>query len=139
MAREGEYMHRPCPECPFQRDGEGRTPVRLMTGRIREIASNMLSPAGGEFPCHKTVRRDHDGEGCAPGRNRDGERHCAGALIFAEKNENATQMMRIAERIGLYDPTRLEGHDLVFDDVDEWMETAIDRPRSRRRRSRRRR
>jgi hypothetical protein len=29
--------------------------------------------------------------------------------------------MRIAERLGMYDPTKLEGHDEVWEDVDEWL------------------
>jgi hypothetical protein len=56
---------------------------------------------------------------------------CAGALIFAEKNGNATQMMRIAERLGMYDPRKLNMDADVFDDIDEMLEMAIDRPRRR--------
>lgn len=128
--KPGEYMHRPCPECPFQRAGPGRNPVRLRRGRISEIAGNILSPFGGEFPCHKTVDYDSDDDygdddgACA--RDTTGEHHCAGALIFAEKHDHSTQLMRISERLGLYRPEELEGYDAVFDDVEEWLETAID-------------
>lgn len=127
--KPGEYLHRCCPECPFQRSGPGRNPVRLRRGRISEIAGNILSPFGGEFPCHKTVdydSDDHDEDGESCGRDTSGEHHCAGALIFAEKHDHTTQMMRIAERLGLYRPDELEGHDTVFDSVREWMRTALD-------------
>ena len=54
--------------------------------------------------------------------NRGQEVHCAGALIFAEKNSTATQMMRICERIGIYKPEGIidsKSWDKVFDDFDE--------------------
>lgn len=124
-------MTKPCPECPFRRGGEGMTPVRLTRGRVREIAGLMLNPQGGEFPCHKTTGI-LNGERCA---TRDSI-HCAGALIFAEKNSNHTQMMRVAGRLGLYDPGKLEGHDEVFDDMEEMLASALDArmPRARGRR-----
>jgi hypothetical protein len=109
------YMNAPCADCPFLKEGG----IRLTSARVREIAGNMLSPHGGEFTCHKAVER--------------GEKdHCGGALVFAEKNENQTQMMRIAERLRLYDFTKLKGHDRVFDTLADMLKTAIDRaPRSK--------
>lgn len=81
----------------------------------------MIDSQGKTFACHKLVKRTDDAEytedysGDTP--------HCAGALIFAEKNGNATQMMRIAERLRMYDPRRLMSDqavvDSVFDDVGE--------------------
>lgn len=90
--------------------------MRLARGRVKEIAGMMLDWNGGSFPCHKTTKFDEDGEHYA----HDGEVHCAGALIFAEKNGNETQMMRVAGRLGLFDPTKLEPHyDEVFDTLAE--------------------
>lgn len=77
----------------------------------------MLSPHGASFPCHKTVEYDEEGDGRA---TFDTE-HCAGAYIFAEKNGNATQMMRIAERLGLYDHRKLKNKDAVFDTMSEML------------------
>ena len=34
--------------------------------------------------------------------------HCAGALIYLEKRERPHQMMRISERLGMYDYTQLD-------------------------------
>jgi len=59
----------------------------------------MLSPDGKTFSCHKTVKYDDDGD-C--GTDPMSERHCAGAIIFAEKNGNVTQAMRMAERFRFY-------------------------------------
>lgn len=106
-------MTTPCAECPFLRT---KGAVRLRRGRIEEIAGMMLDSGGGTFPCHKTMDTPR-------------ETHCAGALIFAEKNGNATQMMRIAERINHngtgYDPRKLNMEADVFDDLEEMLETAI--------------
>ena len=44
--------------------------------------------------------------------------HCAGALIFLEAQEQPNQMMRIAERLGLYDRRKLDMESPVFDDAD---------------------
>lgn len=97
--------------------------MRLREGRVLEITDMLLSLRGGEFPCHKTVNYEGlDAEDDAP----DGKLHCAGALIFAEKNETQTQMMRISHRLGLYEPEKLMADqavvDSVFDTVEEMTE-----------------
>lgn len=103
-------MTKPCPECPFR----NTAPIRLRVGRIEELAI-----CDRAFQCHKTV--DYDGEEEAPVGNEDNAQHCAGALIFAEKNGLSHQMMRIVERLGMYDHTKLEDRDEVWDDVAEWL------------------
>jgi hypothetical protein len=127
-------MTKPCPECPFRRDGAGANPVRLMSGRVDEIAGLMLNPQGGEFPCHKTTVPDEDDDEGGRCDTKDSQ-HCAGALIFAEKNDNHTGMMKIAGRLGMYEPDKLDkaAFDEVFDDIDEMRATALDLNRRRRR------
>jgi len=102
-----------CSSCPFRRTGF----IPLRPGRVREIASSALKPDGATFSCHKTVEHDDDGEHV----RRDDEEHCAGFLIFAEKHDNATQMMRIAERIRSYDRTKLQDQDGIFDTLTEML------------------
>ena len=108
----GYTMTTPCAACPFL-----RTAVMLLTpGRIREIA-RAVAPRDGqgrEFHCHKTTE--------VGGAKAGAEIQCAGALIYSEKQERCTQMMRICERLGLYDRNKLEGHDDVWEDADEWHE-----------------
>jgi hypothetical protein len=112
------HVARPCANCPFRREGG----IRLRPGRIREILG-VVTPdrgPGGTFPCHKTVNHD--------ARDHATELECAGALIFAYKQGTSTQMMRISERLGLMDPDLATGdHPEIFDDADEWLETAEDR------------
>jgi hypothetical protein len=117
LTTDGPYrLTTPCADCPFLREGG----VRLTLARVRQIAGGMLKRSGGEFSCHKTTGVEGK---AAPG----GRAHCAGALLFAEKNGNATQMMRIAERLRLYAHWRLRGHERVFDTLAEMEATAIDR------------
>lgn len=117
-------MPRPCANCPFLRKGG----VRLGEERIREILAGVLGNPGATFACHKTTGVEND--------KRIEHRHCAGALIFAEKHGTTGQMVRIAERLGMYDPTKLDqsAFELVFDTVDEWLETALFAVRRGRRR-----
>lgn len=94
-------MKKPCSNCPFLKSGG----IRLHQKRVREIAAALLDSQGRTFTCHRTtVDSDDDERGMVDGPNAT---HCAGALIFAEKNGNQTQMMRIAERMRWYDPGAL--------------------------------
>jgi hypothetical protein len=115
----------PCDLCPFRRDSKG---LRLTPARAREFGLMMLSNPGSEFVCHKTAKLDEDEDGIGDYVDAgEVSAHCAGALIFAEKNGRATQMMRIAERLGMYDHRKLKGHEQVFDNLDEMVE-AQDKP-----------
>lgn len=97
--------------------------MRLMPGRAEQIVENMLNQAsGGGFPCHKTTVSGDDGER----ETTDKSQHCAGALIFAEKQGAPNGMMKIAERCGMYDAKALMANkknvESVFDDADEAIE-----------------
>lgn len=83
-------MTDPCDECPFLR-GSGFT------------YSSLMKHASGEFACHKACKLEN---GFYVERNEKTP-HCAGALIFLEKQNKPHQMMRICERLGLYDRTKL--------------------------------
>ena len=88
-------MTSPCDQCPFLDNAQMR----------RTFSPQRLSAfAQGDFPCHKTADDDNEeGEFCATEKSIA----CAGALIFNEKRGYANQMMRIAERLGMYDASRL--------------------------------
>jgi len=87
-------MTEPCDACPFLNSAQMKRGFTLR--RLREFAS-------GEFPCHQTATANEDGDYCAT----DKSVHCAGALIFNEKRDAPNQMMRICERLGFYDRTKL--------------------------------
>lgn len=82
----------PCDACPFLK-GSG-----FKLSQLRRHAS-------GEFACHKACKVDEDSGDFVP--RSDKTPHCAGALIFLEKRNQPHQMMRICERIGLYDRRKL--------------------------------
>jgi hypothetical protein len=87
----------PCDECPFL-IGSGFT------------YRSLVAHASGEFPCHKAcdVVEDEDGVEVFVERKNGKTPHCAGALIFLKKQEQPHQMMRISERLGMYDRTKLD-------------------------------
>ena len=84
----------PCSECPF-----------LVSMKHGFTMKRLLEFASGEFPCHKTAVVDEDGDGYF--HATDKSLHCAGMLIFLEKRDAPGQMMRICERLGMYDRTKL--------------------------------
>lgn len=87
----------PCDACPFL-IGSGFKWTQL------------LAYTRGEFGCHKAcdLVEGPDGYGSTY-QPKVGTKtpHCAGALIFLEKQNRPHQMMRICERLGLYDRTKL--------------------------------
>jgi hypothetical protein len=85
-------MTKPCDECPFL-EGDGFT------------KESLDAHSSGEFACHKQCEIDDDGMFVA---KNEKTQHCAGALIYLEKQNRPHQMMRISERLGLYDRTKLD-------------------------------
>ena len=85
-------MTAPCDACPFL-IGSGFT------------FRSLVEHSRGEFGCHKACTLDED-SGCYEPHEKTP--HCAGALIFLEKQNAPHQMMRICERLGLYDRTKLD-------------------------------
>lgn len=108
----GYNLKRPCPNCPFRNDREP-----YITGeRAEEIAYSLWG--GAEFPCHKTTHHDDDGD-YMPSKD---EQFCAGALIVQELSDGPNQMMRIAERLGMYDPRELDMAAPVYECLEDFIE-----------------
>ena len=105
-------LTKPCPKCPFRND----IPGYLTKARIRELERSLERS---EFSCHLTTSEDGWGEDHETYVSSGKEDHCAGALILLEKLERPSQMMRIMERIGGYDRTKLNMQSPV---VDTWAE-----------------
>jgi hypothetical protein len=118
-------MTKPCSDCPFLKEGG----IPLTSARIKEIADMMLDGQGGMFPCHKTTTKEEQAQRGDHFIARDHHKHCAGALIFAEKNQTATQMMRICERLGMYDASKLMSDpavvDSVWDSRAQWLKKGL--------------
>jgi hypothetical protein len=113
---------RPCSNCPFRSDIK----PFLRRGRGEEIADVLRR--GGTFACHKTV--DHSDDESDDDidatldrmRGAPEESHCAGALIVTERDSGPNQMHRIAMRLGMYDPDKLDRNAPVFENLDEFAE-----------------
>ena len=86
-------MTQPCDKCPF-----------LPSMKLGFTLSRLNEFAAGEFACHQTCDTDDETDTFNDNEN---SLHCAGALIFLEKRGKTTQMMRITERLGLYDRRKL--------------------------------
>lgn len=106
-------LKKPCSNCPFRNDDKG---IRLTEDRAQEISYGITHQQG-TFACHKTTVSDEDGGLLS---ERDSE-HCAGALIMLEKMNQPNQMMRISERFGAYDRTKLDMNSPVFEDTEEFI------------------
>jgi hypothetical protein len=123
-------MTSPCNNCPFRTD----IPAYLTPERVEEIQEGLVRS---EFYCHKTTKHgdeeydeeveDDDGAGSRDYLRKGGEKHCAGALILLEKLEQPSQMMRIAERLRIYDARKLDMTAPVFDTFEDMVEAQTPR------------
>ncbi len=105
----------PCGNCPFRKD----RPFHLRAGRVEEIRRGLVR---GDFPCHKTTIDIEGGDGTGERMAVPESKHCAGALILLEKTEEPSQMMRICERLGFYDRSKLHMNAPVYDSWEEMKE-----------------
>lgn len=110
-------LRRPCDNCPFRSDVRFPLEVQRVEEIVQAITEKDLT-----FACHKTTRFDPEtGEAV---RGNPKEQHCAGALIMLEKMERPNQMMRISERLGFYDRTKLEmDYVPVYENGEDMIET----------------
>lgn len=99
-------LTKPCDFCPFRNDEK----------RLFVHPQRLVEMASGEFCCHKTAKQSEENGNYEPTQK---SQHCAGALIFLEKMEQPHQMMRICERLGLYDRTKLVMDSPVFGSIAE--------------------
>jgi hypothetical protein len=88
----------PCPDCPFRTD----VARFLGPGRYADIAEQILD-RGESFSCHKTVDYSRSNKG----RLHEKTCACAGAMIFMTHCERPNQLMQVMERLGAFDPSRL--------------------------------
>lgn len=108
-----QYKRRkPCKSCPFR----SSTAFTFPEERAEEIVYH-----NGGFACHDTTT--------TKGRRADHKdaQACAGRLIVLEREEQPDQMMRIAERLGLYDRTKLDmENEDVFEDIESFMSVRVE-------------
>lgn len=103
----------PCAQCPF------RTDIKPFI--TAERAESILT-ADGEFHCHKTIEvgdNIDDDKNWAEVTDDKNAQVCAGFLICLEHEGRPNQMMRIAERIGMYDASKLRMDAPVYRSIDD--------------------
>lgn len=82
----------PCKDCPFICNSS--TNRSLDSERLKNIANDIRNDMS--FTCHKSLDKP-----------KSLQQHCGGALIMLEKENNPNQIMRTAERLRVYDYTKL--------------------------------
>jgi len=106
--------YEPCSDCPFRCDIK----AYLTYDRVQDLEDSLER---GSFPYHKTLdyntleKAGHEEGDLLPDEVEKKAKHCAGALILMEKEERPSQMMRICERIGLYDRRKLDMDAPIYD------------------------
>jgi hypothetical protein len=106
-------LKRPCAHCPFRSDVKGF----LNPERAEEITTAVLQEDK-TFTCHETITGEHDlDDDGIPYAYHPGaeDQHCAGALILIEKTRSANQMVQLAERLGLWDKSKMHFDAPVFE------------------------
>lgn len=98
----------PCSECPFRRD--------CLTGwlgleRASDIAQTL--DGGNRFSCHKTGRNE----------KRDGEQHCAGALIVLKNSQGGfSGSISVAAALRIFNYRALDLEAPVFGSLDDFID-----------------
>lgn len=112
-------LKKPCKNCPFLKaEVQPKNKGWLGRGRAKEIYDSM-AVEDQDFPCHKTTKTDDDG---FESITTEQTQMCAGALILQQKEGFATQMVRIAGRLDMFNPDELIGRDLVVDSEEEFLD-----------------
>ena len=110
-----EYkLKTPCANCPFRSDIKSY----LRVSRVADIEGS-LRHRQASFTCHKTTEAVEDDDGGSEMVDGPKAQHCAGALILLETIDEPNQMMRIAQRLGSYDPDQLDYDAPVFKSFDD--------------------
>lgn len=119
-SRDPFRLKKVCADCPFRADKDFHG---LRAERVSDIAQSLRD--GATFHCHSTLDYsrsddlDADGEPESPVVAKS--QFCAGALATMEQGGEANQIVRIAERLGLYDSEEFDWESQpVFEGLDEW-------------------
>lgn len=109
-------MKKPCKDCPFLKN----SPMHLRPERLPSIVEGLHNNK--DFSCHKSVDYSSgiENETGNTTYNLQSSKYCAGAMIYLEKQNKPTLMMKIGEVYGHYNyKEMLEHKDMVIDSLEE--------------------
>ena len=104
----GLSLTTPCNNCPYRTDIH----PYLTKARVREFEHNLVRNQR-SFQCHKTIGHEFQ--------------NCAGSLILLHKIDQPNQIMQVAERLGYFDPSKLDMSAPVFSSFEEMEKARYDR------------
>lgn len=126
-SRDPFRLKKVCTDCPFRADRDFHG---LRAERVADIAQSLRD--GATFHCHSTLdyslseELDESGEPCSPVVEKS--QFCAGALATMEQGGEPNQIVRIAERLGIYDPEEFDWESQpVFEGLDAWEDALTSR------------
>lgn len=103
-------LKKPCVDCPFIKGSS--TNISLAEGRIEGIIDDLHSDL--IFSCHKTINYENKSD-------RSKNQFCAGAMNYLLKEGRPNSPMQIAERLGFFKPSKLQGQENIIDIIDMLM------------------
>lgn len=115
-------LRKPCTACPWRSD---RHPFFGISknGYARTLELTESLQGNHVFPCHKTATWEDTDDGDIKQVQNEKTQACAGALITMEKSDHPGNLLRIAERLGLYDRNTLDMTQPTYGSLEEWAET----------------
>lgn len=96
-------LKKPCPECPFLKGSS--TNQTLPKIRLREITRELDEDDHSTFTCHKTLDYSYERP---QDHKKEKQQHCAGAMIYLQKQGRANIAMRMAHFFGMMDINKLD-------------------------------
>lgn len=104
--------YKECANCPFFDPNQ----LHLSRERKLEIVASIRSDAS--FHCHATLDYNTEDDDPMPTARTQ---ECVGSMILQEREGRVNQMLRIMERIGMYDHTKLDMASVPYPTFDDWI------------------
>ncbi len=104
---------RPCADCPFRSDRPGYLRADRVRGILGGGKGRHWWPAV-SFPCHKTIDYAETGTMIPPSAQQ-----CAGLMIILHRENRPNDAMQIAQRLGLWNPAKLDMSAPVYASTDD--------------------
>jgi hypothetical protein len=115
-------LKKPCYNCPFNNNGYA---ISLQQGRIEGIVDDLTSERHSTFHCHKAVYKDEKTNFDEDGNFVPNDiQQCAGAIAVMKKLGRDTQIVKMAERMGIIEPDHYDAALAETIGIDELIDSS---------------